>query len=83
MGDHFWPAVYPGLVVGVLYGLSARGGLNAFLGALGGGLGAAVSLLVFEPFFLSDGLLPIGVLMAVSLGAAAGFVSAGRVVFAR
>lgn len=66
MDDHFWPSVYPGLIVGALIGLADRSILATLLGALGGLAGAfgafyAVTMLAIEP-----GLIPLA---AVILGA--------------
>jgi hypothetical protein len=67
MGDHFWPAVYPGLIVGLLYGLSQRGFSNAVLGVIGGGFGAAVSSSLLFSIGLNDGLLSAAAMVATSL----------------
>lgn len=40
MGDHIWPALYPGIIVGVLWGLSVGGKRNVLVAAIGGALGA-------------------------------------------
>lgn len=66
MDDHFWPSVYPGLIVGALIGLADRSILATILGAIGGLAGAfaafyAVTMLAIEP-----GLIPLA---AVILGA--------------
>lgn len=36
LGDHFWPAMYPGIIIGFLVGLSAGGFVPTLLGAIGG-----------------------------------------------
>jgi hypothetical protein len=66
MDDHFWPSVYPGLIVGALIGLADRSILATILGAAGGLAGAfgafyAVTMLAIEP-----GIIPLA---AVILGA--------------
>jgi xanthosine utilization system XapX-like protein len=43
MDDHFWPAMYPGLIVGILYGLSLRGVFNTVVATIGGLIGAAIA----------------------------------------
>lgn len=68
--DHIWPALYPGIIIGALYGLSLRGVWNFILGGLGGLAGAAVSLPVVSQLGLSEGFVSLVVLIALSfLGA--------------
>ena len=68
--DHIWPALYPGIIIGALYGLSLRGVWNFVLGAVGGLAGAAVSLPVVAQLGLSEGFVSLVVLVALSfLGA--------------
>lgn len=70
MGDHFWPAMYPGLIVGILYGLSLRGVFNTVVATLGGLAGAAVAYAVLLAVDLNDGLPSvIGLVAAALLGA--------------
>jgi hypothetical protein len=68
MDDHFWPSVYPGLIVGGLIGLADGSILSTLAGGLAGLGGAfaafyAVNLVEVEPGIVS--------LAAVILGAAA------------
>lgn len=70
MGDHFWPAMYPGLIVGILYGLSLRGVFNTAVAALGGLVGAAIAYEILLAVDLNDGLPSvIGLVAAALLGA--------------
>jgi hypothetical protein len=70
MDDHFWPAMYPGLIVGVLYGLSLRGLPNTVIGALGGLFGAAIAYEILTIANLNDGLPSvIGLTLAAFAGA--------------
>lgn len=70
MGDHIWPALYPGIIIGAVYGLSLRGLWNVILGALGGLAGGALSLAVTSQLGLTEGLPSLIVLVALSfLGA--------------
>lgn len=78
MDDHFWPAVYPGLAVGLLYGLYVGGIANAVLGALGGIVAAFLGFFLANPFFTQDGPLPLAALLVVSLAGAAGLIMASR-----
>jgi hypothetical protein len=67
MDDHFWPSLYPGLIVGGLLGL-ARGGLGAILaGAAGGVAGAAIAYFAMAGFGLDDGILSLAALVVGSV----------------
>jgi uncharacterized membrane protein YfcA len=70
MGDHFWPAMYPGLIVGILYGLSLRGVFNTVVSALGGLAGAAIAYAVLLAVDLNDGLPSVIGLVAAALAGA-------------
>ncbi len=67
MDDHFWPAVYPGLVVGGLYGLAVGGVANAVVGAVGGLAAAAIAFFLLGPLLTEEGLLPLAGLLGLSL----------------
>jgi uncharacterized membrane protein YfcA len=70
MDDHFWPAMYPGLIVGILYGLSLRGVFNIVVSALGGLIGAAIAYEALNAVNLNDGLPSvIGLVVASFVGA--------------
>ena len=70
MGDHFWPAMYPGLIVGILYGLSLRGVFNTVVSALGGLVGAAIAYAGLLAVDLNDGLPSvIGLIIGAFAGA--------------
>jgi hypothetical protein len=70
MDDHFWPAMYPGLIVGILYGLSLRGVFNTVISAVGGLLGAAIAYEILTAAQMNDGLPSvIGLTIAAFLGA--------------
>ena len=60
MGDHFWPAVYPGIAVGLLYGLSLGGTRNIVLASLGALAAAFLSFTLMVPFFTEEGIAPAG-----------------------
>ncbi len=76
--DHIWPALYPGIIVGAIYGLSLRGLWNTLLGALGGLAGAAVSLLVVTQLGLGEGFVPLVALVAFSFVGAFAFTRLTR-----
>ncbi len=70
MDDHFWPAMYPGLIVGILYGLSLRGVFNTVVAALGGLIGAAIAYEILTAANMNDGLPSVaGLTVASFVGA--------------
>lgn len=70
MDDHFWPAMYPGLIVGILYGLSLRGWLNVALASVGGVVGAAVSYEALPAIGITDDIVSVVSIVVLSfLGA--------------
>ncbi len=70
MDDHFWPAMYPGLIVGILYGLSLRGVFNTVVAALGGLVGAAIAYEILTAANLNDGVPSVvGLTVAAFVGA--------------
>lgn len=70
MDDHFWPSMYPGLIVGILYGLSLRGVSNTIIAAIGGVIGAAVAYEALTATNMNEGLPGvIGLCLAAFLGA--------------
>lgn len=76
--DHIWPALYPGIIIGALYGLSLRGVWNFVLGALGGLAGAALSIPVVIQLGLSEGFVSLVVLVALSFVGAFAFTRLKR-----
>lgn len=70
MGDHFWPSIYPGIGIGLLYGLYRGGLANAALGALGGLIAAFLAFISVGGFLAEEGLVPLAVLMLLSLAGA-------------
>jgi hypothetical protein len=69
MDDHFWPSVYPGLIVGALIGLSVGGVLMTLLGAAGGLAGAFAAFYLVNVLAIEPGLLPLA---AIIIGSAVG-----------
>ncbi len=69
MGDHFWPAMYPGIIVGFLMGLGGGNVMATILGTVGGLVGAVALYFVFTWFGLEDTILSLVGLIG---GAAAG-----------
>jgi hypothetical protein len=74
--DHFWPSIYPGLFIGAIYGLSARGLANAVAGTLGGMTGAIAVFLILAVSSVDDGIIPLTFLTLNSLATACLFVRA-------
>lgn len=69
LNDHFWPSMYPGLIVGVLLGLAGGGVVSTLTGAAGGLGGAVVMYFVVGWLGLQDGIIS---LIALIVGAIAG-----------
>jgi uncharacterized membrane protein YeaQ/YmgE (transglycosylase-associated protein family) len=70
MEAHFWPALYPGLIVGLLYGLSLRGLVNIVAGTLGGLVGSAIAYWASVTFGFDEGLVSVVSLVVLAfLGA--------------
>ncbi len=65
--DHVIPALYPGVVIGLLYGFTMRGLWGPPLGALGGLMGAAATLAIIAQLHLAEGPATVGVLVALSV----------------
>jgi hypothetical protein len=59
LGDHFWPAMYPGIIVGLLLGLTGGNIVSTLLGAVGGLLGAMALFFVFAWLGLSDTIIAL------------------------
>ncbi len=78
--DHIWPALYPGILIGAIYGLSLRGVWNVLLGGLGGLAGAAVSLPGVAQLGLSEGFVSLVVLIALSFVGAFAFTRVPSVI---
>ena len=64
MVDHFWPSMYPGLIIGALLGLSRGGLLSTLTGAAGGLAGAAVTYFVVDWLELQDSVFSLLALIA-------------------
>lgn len=79
MSDHFWPALYPGIIVGLLYGLSLRGASNILLGAFGGLVGSAFAYWGLVTADLNEGLPSVAGMVVLALLGAYGATS----IFAR
>ena len=72
MDDHFWPAMYPGLIVGILYALSLRdrGIFNTVIAAVGGLIGAAIAYECLRAIDMNTGFPSVaGLTIAAFIGA--------------
>lgn len=69
MDDHFWPAMYPGIIVGFLMGLGGGNVVATILGTLGGLAGAVALYFMFFWLGLEDSIMSLVGLIG---GAAAG-----------
>jgi hypothetical protein len=70
MDDHFWPSVYPGLIVGALIGLADRSILATILGAAGGLAGAFGAFYVVTMLAIEPGIVPLAAIIIGSVVAA-------------
>jgi len=59
MDDHFWPAMYPGIIVGFLMGLGGGNVVTTILGTLGGLAGAVALYFVFAWLGLEDTIMSL------------------------
>jgi hypothetical protein len=70
MDDHFWPSLYPGIIVGALLGLSRGGLLSTLAGAAGGLVGSAAAYFVVGWLGLQNDILSLAALIATAMVAA-------------
>lgn len=70
MGDHFWPAMYPGIIVGFLFGLGGGNIISTMLGTIGGLLGAVALYFLFTWLGLEDTILSLIGLIGGAAGGA-------------
>lgn len=70
MDDHFWPSMYPGIFIGLIYGLAAGGWSNTALGCIGGLAGAIGSYFLLARFGMQEDFVTFASLILASfLGA--------------
>lgn len=70
MDDHFWPSLYPGLIVGALIGLADRSILATILGAIGGLAGAFAAFTAVTMMAIEPGIVPLVAILIGSVVAA-------------
>jgi hypothetical protein len=68
MNDHFWPSLYPGMIVGGLVGLTFGNLVAVLVGVTGGTLGAAAMYFVTAWLGLEDSIASLAGLIGASLG---------------
>jgi hypothetical protein len=87
MDDHFWPAMYPGIIVGFLLGLGGGNVVSTILGTVGGLVGAVALYFVFTWLGLEDSILSLvgliggavaGAYLLMSVGSLVGRASASK-----
>lgn len=83
MDDHFWPLLYPALIVGGLYGFSRGGVVTAGLGALGALGGAVSSFLALAGLGIDNAAVTFAVLVVSSWLGAWAFLAARQAVSGR
>lgn len=68
MNDHFWPSIYPGLIVALLIGV-ATGGIVAIATGLVGGLAGSVGAYLLTTYLgLDESALSLAILLAGATG---------------
>ena len=75
MNEHFWPSIYPGIVVGALVGLTNGGIISTLAGAAGGTAGAAAMYLVTARLDMEDSIVSLATLIAGAM--AGGYIFMG------
>lgn len=69
MNDHFWPSIYPGIIVAVLIGIATGGIVAIITGALGGLVGSIAAYFLTAWLGLDESTVSLAILIA---GAGAG-----------
>jgi uncharacterized membrane protein YeaQ/YmgE (transglycosylase-associated protein family) len=80
MDDHFWPSMYPGLFIGLIYGLAAGGWSNVALGCIGGLAGAIGSFFLLARLGLQEDFVTFASLILASLLGAYVLIAAVRAI---
>ena len=83
MDDHFWPLLYPALIVGLLYGFARGGFLNVGLGVLGALGGAAVSFFMLTGMGIDNAAATFAVLVVSSWLGALALLTTRQAIFGR
>lgn len=72
MDAHFWPSVYPAILVGLLIGLGQGGLLRIVLGGFGGTIAGALGLLTLKAAGIDTGF--VAAALTIAAGAAGGYI---------
>lgn len=84
MNDHFWPSIYPGIIVAVLIGIATGGIVAIITGALGGLVGSVAAYFLTAWLGLDESALSLALLIAgASLGGYIGAQAGARLTKAR
>lgn len=75
MNDHFWPSIYPGMIIGGLVGLTFGGFASVLVGVAGGTTGAAVMYLVSAWIGMEDSIISLFALIGGATGGSFAFTS--------
>lgn len=68
MHDHFWPSLYPGMIVGGLVGLTFGGLTSVLTGIVGGTAGAAVMYFLTAWMGMEDSIVSLAALIGGATG---------------
>jgi hypothetical protein len=78
MDDHFWPALYPAIAVGLLMGLAGGSVVSTLLGTAGGLIGAAGLYVVCVWLGLQESILSLIGLVGGAVAGAYLLMGAGK-----
>jgi hypothetical protein len=70
MDDHLWPSLYPGIIVGILYGLGIGGWRATAPGGAGGLAGAAVAFFAVQWLAVPEGFVTFVASVAAAVAGA-------------
>jgi hypothetical protein len=73
MNDHFWPSIYPGMIIGGLVGLTFGGLAAVLVGVAGGTAGAAAMYLVSAWMGMEDSIASLAALIGGATGGSYAF----------
>lgn len=84
MNDHFWPSIYPGVIVAVIIGFATGGIVAIIAGAVGGLIGSVAAYFLTNWLGLQDSAISLAILIAgASAGGYVGAQAGVRLVQAR
>ena len=74
MDPHYWPSLYPGIIVGLLVGFATGGWIPLIAGGIGGLAGAAAGLELIESLGLGDDFFSFAVPVLCAAAGAKGLI---------